>query len=52
MYDNGKKHILNDGEYCISFKQWKVLCQKAHFNHIMIKAVPDFEWFKVLVAVK
>ncbi len=52
MYDNGKKHILNDGEYCISFEQWKAICQKANFNHIMIKAVPDFEWFKVLVAVK
>ena len=52
MYDNGKKHILNDGEYCISFKQWKALCQKANFNNIIIKAVPDFEWFKVLIAVK
>jgi ubiquinone/menaquinone biosynthesis C-methylase UbiE len=52
MYDNGKKHILNDGEYCISFEQWKALCQKANFSHITIKAVPDFEWFKVLVAVK
>ena len=52
MYDNGKKHILNDGEYCINFTQWKGICQKAGFENIMIKAVPDFEWFKVLVAVK
>lgn len=52
MYDNGKKHILNDGEYCISFKQWKTLCEKANFKNIMIKAVSGFEWFKVLVAVK
>jgi len=21
MYDNGKRHILNDGEYCIGFDQ-------------------------------
>ena len=52
MYDNGKKHILNDGEYCLSFEQWKAICQKANFDNIVIKAVPDFEWFKVLVAVK
>lgn len=52
MYDNGKKHILNHGEYCISFKQWKALCEKVNFNNIIIKAVPGFEWFKVLVAVK
>jgi len=52
MYDNGKKHILNDGEYCVSFEQWKAICQKANFDNIVIKAVPDFEWFKVLVAVK
>ena len=52
MYDNGKKHILNDGEYCISFKQWELICQKANFDTINIKSVPDFEWFKVLTAIK
>jgi len=52
MYDNGKKHILNDGEYCISFKQWKDICLEAGFNSIKIKALPEFEWFKVLIAVK
>jgi ubiquinone/menaquinone biosynthesis C-methylase UbiE len=52
MYDNGKKHILNDGEYCISFKQWELICQKANFSTINIQSVPDFEWFKVLTAVK
>lgn len=52
MYDNGKKHILNDGEYCVSFTQWEKICQKANFNTINIKAVPDFEWFKVLIAIK
>ncbi len=52
MYDNGKKHILNDGEYCISFKQWQQLCKKAGFRKITVKPLPDFKWFKVLVAVK
>ncbi len=52
MYDNGKKHILNDGEYCISFKQWKELCRKANFKKIAIKSLPHFEWFKVLIATK
>lgn len=52
MYDNGKKHILNDGEYCVSFKQWKDICKKAGFKKITIKPLRDFEWFKVLVAVK
>jgi ubiquinone/menaquinone biosynthesis C-methylase UbiE len=52
MYDNGKKHILNDGEYCISFGQWKEICKKAGFKKITIKSLPEFRWFKVLVAVK
>ncbi len=52
MYDNGKKHILNDGEYCVSFKQWKELCEKAGFKNIAMKPLPGFNWFKVLVAVK
>jgi ubiquinone/menaquinone biosynthesis C-methylase UbiE len=51
-YDNGKKHILNDGEYCISFKQWKEICLRAKFKKITSKPLPDFEWFKVLVAIK
>jgi ubiquinone/menaquinone biosynthesis C-methylase UbiE len=52
MYDNGKKHILNDGEYCISFPQWATLCKKAGFKKITINPLPKFEWFKVLVAEK
>lgn len=52
MYDNGKKHILNDGEYCISFKQWKELCKKAKFSKVTINPLPGFKWFKVLVAIK
>ncbi len=52
MYDNGKKHILNDGEYCISFEQWKNLCAKANFRKVTVHPLPEFKWFKVLVAVK
>jgi ubiquinone/menaquinone biosynthesis C-methylase UbiE len=52
MYDNGKKHILNDGEFCVSFKQWKEICKKANFKKITIKPLPGFKWFKVLIAAK
>jgi len=52
MYDNGKKHILNDGEYCISFKQWTDFCNKANFSKVTVNSLPGFKWFKVLVAVK
>jgi ubiquinone/menaquinone biosynthesis C-methylase UbiE len=52
MYDNGKKHILNDGEFCVSFKQWKEICEKAGFKKMAIKPLPKFKWFKVLVAVR
>jgi ubiquinone/menaquinone biosynthesis C-methylase UbiE len=52
MYDNGKKHILNDGEYCISFKQWENLCNKANFSKVTVHPLPRFKWFKILVAVK
>ena len=52
MYDNGKKHILNDGEYCIGFGQWAKLCRDAGFKKVEVSPVKGFEWFKVLVAIK
>jgi len=52
MYDNGKKHILNDGEHCISFHQWKALCRKAGFEHLTVKPVTEASRYKVLVALK
>jgi ubiquinone/menaquinone biosynthesis C-methylase UbiE len=52
MYDNGKKHVLNDGEYCIDFGQWEQLCEKSGFNRIETHPVRLFEWLKVLVAIK
>ena len=32
MFDNGKKHLFNDGEYCVSFTKWAGLCRKAGFD--------------------
>ena len=52
MYDNGKKHILNDGEYCINFKMWANLCRNAGFKNITTTPVESFKWLKVLCAVK
>lgn len=52
MYDNGKRHILNDGEYCIGFDQWTTLCKKAGFKNVEVHPVKGFEWFRVLVATK
>jgi len=52
MYDNGKKHILNDGEYCIGFNQWTKLCRNAGFKNVEVSPVKGFAWFKVLVATK
>jgi len=52
MYDNGMKHILNDGEYCIGFGQWAKLCKDAGFKNVEVSPVKGFAWFKVLVAIK
>jgi hypothetical protein len=52
MYDNGKKHILNDGEYCIGFSQWVKLCKNAGFKTVVVSPLKGFAWFKVLVATK
>ena len=52
MYDNGKKHILNDGEYCISFEHWTDLCKKANFSEVIVESLTDFKYFKGLVAIK
>lgn len=52
MYDNGKRHILNDGEYCINFKMWSGLCEKAGFKQISISPVGSSNWRKVLCAEK
>jgi ubiquinone/menaquinone biosynthesis C-methylase UbiE len=52
MYDNGKKHILNNGEYCIGAGQWAELCRNAGFKNVRITPVQGFKWFTVIVASK
>lgn len=52
MYDNAKKHIFNDGEYCISLKQWADLCRKAGFNSVTVKNLPRYKEFGIIVARK
>ncbi|HOW96656.1 MAG TPA: methyltransferase domain-containing protein [Kiritimatiellia bacterium] len=52
MYDNGKKHILNLGEYCVSAGQWRALCLRAGFRRVTIHDLRAFRWFKVVVAVR
>lgn len=52
MYDNGRKHILNQGEYCVSLKQWAALCRKAGFRKVTIKRVPRHQCFGIVIAKK
>lgn len=52
MFDNGKKHILNQGEYCLSLKQWARICKKAGFSSATIKRVPRNKAFGIVVAKK
>lgn len=52
MYDNGKKHILNDGEYCVAMRRWEELCRDAGFRDVAVHPVPGYDRFKVLVATK
>jgi hypothetical protein len=52
MYDNGKKDILNDGEYCTGFGQREELCRNAGFKNVEVSPVKGFAWFKVLVTTK
>jgi ubiquinone/menaquinone biosynthesis C-methylase UbiE len=52
MYDNAKKHIFNDGEYCISLKQWATHCRKAGFTNVIVKKLPRYKEFGVVVAQK
>jgi ubiquinone/menaquinone biosynthesis C-methylase UbiE len=52
MFDNGKKHILNQGEYGLSLKQWARLCRKAGFASVLVKKVPRHRAFGIVVAKK
>lgn len=52
MFANCQKHFFNEGEYCVSFKQWAALCRQAGFIGVNAGPVPGASWFKVLVAKK
>jgi ubiquinone/menaquinone biosynthesis C-methylase UbiE len=52
MFDNGKKHILNQGEYSLSLQQWARLCRKAGFASALVKRVPQHKVFGIVVAKK
>jgi len=52
MFDNSKKHVLNEGDYCVSLKQWADICKKAGFRKIAVKRVPRHECFGVVIAEK
>jgi ubiquinone/menaquinone biosynthesis C-methylase UbiE len=52
MFDNGKNHILNRGEYCISLKQWADTCRKAGFKTVRIKKVPRHKEFGIVISKK
>jgi len=52
MFDNGKKHLFNEGEYTVDFAHWAALCKKAKFERITVKPLAVFKHFKVLVAHK
>lgn len=52
LYENGLRHLLNRGEYCLSLKQWAGLCKKAGFQKITIKRVKGFSDFGIVVAEK
>jgi len=52
MFANGQKHILNDGEYCVSLKQWAAICRQAGFQYVTIKRVTTHKCFGVVIARK
>ncbi|MBN1656719.1 MAG: class I SAM-dependent methyltransferase [Deltaproteobacteria bacterium] len=52
MFDNGKKHLFNDGEYAVDFSRWANLCKQAGFGPIALRPLREFKRFKVLVAYK
>ncbi len=52
LYDNGKKHIFNQGEYCISLKQWADLCRKTGFDNVTTRRLLRYKGSGVVVAKK
>ncbi|MDD2702845.1 MAG: methyltransferase domain-containing protein [Candidatus Omnitrophica bacterium] len=52
MFENGKKHILNQGEYCISLAQWSGICRRAGFKSVAIKKLGRYPAFGIVIAKK
>ncbi|MGA2093439.1 MAG: methyltransferase domain-containing protein [Sedimentisphaerales bacterium] len=52
MFDNSKRHIFNQGDYCVSLKQWAELCKKAGFRKVAVKKVPRHKCFGIVIAKK
>ncbi len=44
MFDNAKKHLLNDGEYAISIEKWTDLCKDVGFDVIKREVFPAGIW--------
>ncbi|MCW7076111.1 MAG: class I SAM-dependent methyltransferase [Candidatus Syntropharchaeales archaeon] len=49
MFDNTKKHLLNDGEYAIEIAMWADMCKDVGFDVIRREVLPSGIW-GVLVA--
>lgn len=49
MFDNTKKHLLNDGEYAIAIAMWADMCKEVGFDVIKREVLPSEIW-GVLVA--
>jgi ubiquinone/menaquinone biosynthesis C-methylase UbiE len=52
LFDNSKRHVLNQGEYCVSLKQWADICKKAGFRKVTVKKVPHQTCFGAIIAEK
>ncbi|MFY9402505.1 MAG: methyltransferase domain-containing protein [Candidatus Omnitrophota bacterium] len=52
MYFNGIKHILNQGDYCLSLNQWASICRRVGFSKVSVKRVPKHKAFGIVVAKK
>jgi len=52
IYDNAKKHIFNEGEYCVSLGQWAAIARRAGFRRVKVKKLSRYRFFGVVVADK
>lgn len=52
VFGGALKHILNKGDYCVSFKQWTDLCREAGYSQVTVKRCPSRELFGIVIAHK